>query len=72
MPRINIKTGTIILGTVICIGFLAVILADQSAFWRLRVGRAVYNHLLRDEVLEADTLPPRNISSRLSGSHFGG
>jgi signal transduction histidine kinase len=54
----NIRTSAILVGMMICIGFLAVIITEQWALTRLKVGGPIYDRLATDSALVADVMPP--------------
>jgi len=54
----DIRTSAILVGAMICIGFLAVIFTEQWALTRLKIGGPIYDRLATDSALIADIMPP--------------
>lgn len=54
----NIRTSAILVGLTICIGFLAVIFAEQWALTTLKVGGPIYRQLAMNNALVSDIMPP--------------
>lgn len=56
--KFNIKSGIVIFGMAVAIGFGAVVLTGNAALSKLKVGGSVYNQIVLGKDLIADVLPP--------------